>query len=1468
MRQSLIKQTVAICLLSIGLYSIFSRETWAQVTPDNTLGGESSVIDVIGPVDFEIRGGAQRGANLFHSFLELGVPENGSVYFIDLPTTERIITRVTGDNASEIFGTLGVTGNADLFLLNPQGIVFGPNARLDVNGSFLASTANTIEFDNQGFFSANNPGSPPLLTIEPSALTFLQTSPAPIQNQANQFLRPGVRDVFGLEVPDGERLALIGGDVILDRGQVNAFDGHIFLGGLREPGTVTLLPEGTLTRLDFPDDRSRADVVLRNNATAFVPATGRGTIEIVADNITLDDSLLLAGIAPLQERSPQASGIITLDATDNIQVNNSKIRNEGDILSSGSGGDIILQGRNISILDGSIVSARSSTEGQAGRITVQAEEDIVLASSSNSIPPLIFNISNPSDASLPLEELEPGKIFLGGRSITLTDRAIIRTSSNNVGQAPNIQIIATDTLLLDNQASVQVSPLPGQGGAGNIQLAAGQLQLLGGASITAATGSNGSGGNIDVVADRILLRGISSNGFQPIVTQLSSSAEGLGLGTVGNAGNISVTTNQLQVLDGATISVSTAEKGRAGTINITADTLEVSGESQGRFTLISSITSNTESFGQPTGDAGNIILDVETLRLENGGLVSVSTSSSGQGGSIQLVADTVDIRGTTNARNPSALVSQTSAEGNAGRIVVDTRMLNLDNGGAIVASSSEAEGQGGDIRLRTETATLNNAFIFARTTGLSDNAGDAGLIQFEATDRLVLRGNSRVAVETLGVGDARNMTIEANRFTIRDNATVSAFSSDGATGDAGTLMIRGDRLSLQDNGRIIAFTSSNGDGGNIVVSADSVVNLGGESVLSVATQGAGRAGNINITTDRLTMDGEAKISATATESSTTTERGGRITVNVAQLNLEEKTAILSTTASAAPAGTLTIQPNEGSTLSIDMASDDTEISVSTSGNGQGGDLILRTDNAIAIQGPGSFTATTTGSGQAGSIEITGGNLILNDVNFSVESVDNATGAAGDILIAADRASLGNTSISAEPRNVNEGGDIDLQIGDRLFLNQSTISASTLDGTAGRLTLNRHQTPTTILRLLNSTLETKADGTGNAGAILLNAQDIFLTNSSLLASTVSGIGGDIRLNQSNQLVLRNDSELSATTNNGVAGNISIQASEFVNLNESVVSVATAIEQTGRLSLETEEGARLVQREDGQSRSLSSSLSAIRVEDNNVPEAGTLNITTRILEVEDGSRIAVNSPTGQAGNVEISTTRLLLDSGEISAATAINAESDQASANVNIDGLGFLTMENGSLIAADAQNQANGGNIILNAEVGFIVAAPNDNNDIIATAFKGDGGSIDITTQRLFGLQENSGEFNALRANQSNDMSVTSTLGTSGVISVNDLGIDPVQAAAELPVETAPPPLSQGCTPGGGRGNFVNAGQGGIPLGPGDVRGSDRAWEDISPPDHTANLPITEAQTWTINHQGQIVLQADLNTQLTLLTCRSF
>ena len=215
--------------LSVSLFTSKTQAQQSNILPDNTLGAESSqVIDNFQGLPIEIvTGGATRQINLFHSFQEFNISAGrGAYFFSPSADIQKILARVTGNNPSDILERLGTFGNSrpNLFLINPNGIVFGKNTSLDVDGSFVGTTANGIQFGNQGVFSATNPQAAPLLTINPSVLLFnqVQTSGGIInQSQASAGTNLIGQDITGLRVADGKSFLLVGGNININGGGIH-----------------------------------------------------------------------------------------------------------------------------------------------------------------------------------------------------------------------------------------------------------------------------------------------------------------------------------------------------------------------------------------------------------------------------------------------------------------------------------------------------------------------------------------------------------------------------------------------------------------------------------------------------------------------------------------------------------------------------------------------------------------------------------------------------------------------------------------------------------------------------------------------------------------------------------------------------------------------------------------------------------------------------------------------------------------------------------------------------------------------------------------------------------------------------------------------------------------------------------------------------------------------------------------------
>jgi filamentous hemagglutinin family protein len=672
--------------LLIGSFGIVVYPTIAsaQISSDRTLGTENSIvtpnIEINGILSDRIDGGAIRGSNLFHSFSDLNVAEGRGVYFSNPAGISNIISRVTGGNSSSILGKLGALGHANLFLINPNGIIFGPQASLDLGGSFVATTANAIEFNGQGLFSASEPNIPPLLTVNPSAFIFNRLRPSPISlNSAQEPV--GVRydeiygetTIFGLQVPNGKSLMLLGGDVNLNNSQINALDGgRVELGGVAEAGIVGLSINGNSFSLNFPSNLALADVSLVQGSRVYTSGDRGGSIQVTGNNIRIIDGSSLAA----ETFGEQSGENITITARENLEIvgnppygiiNNPSI----SILTygNGNGGNVIIDTKKLLVKDGAQISNTSAGGGNGGQLVIHALESVEIRGITDGI------FSGLTGGAVLAGK--GGDINITTKNLTIQDggqitvQSLGASNSNNIsdavatGDSGNVSIEASTSVLISDLGTGITSSTDGVGNAGNITINTGTLTIQKGGLITVSSDNNGTGkaGNLIINAAQV----VNLMGTDSI---LAATGDGLR-----PAGSLTIKTGNLNVSDGAQVTVNNT-KGQAGNLNIYADNL---------FLDRGFLTAETAETGI---DGANINLQLSNLlKMQNESLISAQATGGANGGNVTLNSPLLAVLLPTGP-NGSDIIAKAEA-GNGGNILINSQgIFGITEGKAIAGNQS------------------------------------------------------------------------------------------------------------------------------------------------------------------------------------------------------------------------------------------------------------------------------------------------------------------------------------------------------------------------------------------------------------------------------------------------------------------------------------------------------------------------------------------------------------------------------------------------------------------------------------------------------------------------------------------------------------------------------------------------------------------------------------------------------------
>jgi len=640
-------------------FPLFPNAAWGQIVPDNSQGQESTQIDQQGI----ITGGAQRGQNLFHSFEQFNVARNRAIFFANPANITNIFSRVTGRSPSRIHGTLGVQGAANLFLLNPNGIIFSPEATLKLQGSFTAATANTVQFRNGTSWKTTAPTSPNLTVRVPVGLGFSSNNAGiEVNDQGHQVgvrgekfnapTLPSSEPIPGLDLTPGQTIAFLGNGIVFEDGLVRAPSGHIEVGSVNS-GVVTLdLFNQATPQFQYNSATNFADIQIRNRSLLSSSGAPGGSITLQGQNLiqTGASNLLISNFGD------QPSGDLTITLTGGMDlsgINNPANLREGSLLfipsittqslAQGDSGDINIDTQgNISIKNFFSVSANTFSSGESGNVIVDTQEALTIDSTppipNQPLPSTITTIANDKGSA--------GDILLRGKTLNLETGGTILSQSRSQGDTGNVTVQFTKAITV--QGSFLLEPdstenfFPSTigttsnvlGEAGTVTLETNHLTLKNSGRINATTNGLGNGGNILINATKITVDSpANSNENRFAQAQITSAAEISSPGLIelfnlpprpqGNTGNITIVNNEtLTLSNGGFININNEGIGDAGNVTIDGNLISLTNQAQ--------ITASTES-----GVGGNIEINANTLTGEGNSDI-LANAQQGAGGQITI----------------------------------------------------------------------------------------------------------------------------------------------------------------------------------------------------------------------------------------------------------------------------------------------------------------------------------------------------------------------------------------------------------------------------------------------------------------------------------------------------------------------------------------------------------------------------------------------------------------------------------------------------------------------------------------------------------------------------------------------------------------------------------------------------------------------------------------------------------------
>ncbi|MCC0175995.1 filamentous hemagglutinin N-terminal domain-containing protein [Waterburya agarophytonicola K14] len=1132
---------LSICLATL-LYGGFSLLfclsrgdlVQAQIVPDDTVSTEVNNSDNIA----EITGGTTQGGNLFHSFQEFSVDTGNTAYFNNLGEIDNIIGRVTGSSISTIDGFLRANGDANLILINPNGIDFGANARLQIGGSFLGSTADSVIFEDGTVFSAGDLTVSPLLTVRvPVGLQLGQNSGAinvagvghDLSLDIPIFFPFNRGQVSGLKLQSGGTLGLVGGDVSFTGGVLISEQGRIELGSVAE-GTVSIAFGERDFSLSYEGVESFKNINLEERALVDASGNNSGSIAIQGNRIAIADGSAVL----IQNQGTEASGNLKVNAREFLTVDG--IAEDGIIstgiytepLGDGAGGNITIDTPNLEVSGGAKILSTTYTQAPSGNLKLNIADSLRVIG---------FAEINPNQFSLISAQTyntgDAGEIDITTQNLTALDGgniASVTATPNGTGSGGNVTVNARESILLSGFNPIAFAPSQitagsgGVGNAGNVELNTKNLTLIEGGRVDASATATGDAGNVTINAsESIMVTGTVPNSLNPSLIIASANILDPALRELfnlpptpsANSGNVIIETPQLEIMNGGQVTVRNDGTGNAGNLNINANTIAlrdgggitaavkeglggtINLEVADSFTLTRGSQISSDNSG--TGDGGEIEIAANSLDISDRSFITTTTFGSGRGGNIVLnILDQVNITGIgfrefqeafqanslngnlTPGTRGTGIFLGTAAEGIGGNLEVNANALNIAEGG-IIFSPIFTNGTGGEIQVNANDITIDASALQIGAGVDSTSLATAGNI-FINTDRLIVENGGTIVNATFGEATGGNINIDAREsINLRNTPSGSRLftgiyaNTSIGEGKGGNVTLRTDNLSIED-----AFVSST-TGGFINDDAN------------LTFSGGGDGGNINIdvadTIEILGIPTDPRFASGINSSSFTNGAAGNIQVSARKLFIRDGSEIAATT----------LGSGNGGSVNINVL-DSLELFGTTTINN------MKRGGIITTSGRSAFPDLVA-SGASGDIRIDTGNLkIQNGASIDVQSL--GTGSAGNLNIeSANDILLDDEGIISAANNFGNGGNIDI-LGRNIFWRGNSTTTATATGNANGGNINLVGTNLVVLESSKLTAEAE-NGTG--GNIDISAKGLFVCQECIIsASSRLGVDGVVEI----------------------------------------------------------------------------------------------------------------------------------------------------------------------------------------------------------------------------------------------------------------------------------------------------------------------------------------------------------------------